>query len=306
MKQPIRWIPSKLSRAGVYLSLACGLAIGTAPLRAEPIIGLTTVNSLVTFDSATPGTVSSAIAITGIIGSETLFDIDIRPADGRLYALGSAGRLYSINTTTGAATLNTTLASPLDPAATRFGIDFNPTVDRLRIVSNTGQNLRLTPGSGVTTVDSNLNGAGTGAVSAAYTGNDNDPTTGTALFYIGPSTPTTTFTTSNPNGGVLTTVGPLGVSSTQDVGFDISGLTDLAFASLTGVTGGGSSLYTINLATGAATLVGTIDTGLTLRGIALSAAAVTAIDEPGSLVLACIGLVVAACARKRRLIASVR
>mgnify|MGYP003693911373 CR=1 FL=1 len=90
---------------------------------------------------------SAPISVTGI-GAETLLDIDIRPANGALYALSNLGNLYSINVTTGAAILSANLAGViLDPNATRFGIDFNPTVDRLRIVSNTGQNLRLTPGS---------------------------------------------------------------------------------------------------------------------------------------------------------------
>ena len=116
-------------------------------------------------------------------------------------------------------------------------------------------------GTGVTTVDGVLNGAGTGAVSVAYTNNDNDPATGTTLFYIGPNTPTTTFNTSLPNSGVLTTVGPLGISSTQDVGFDISGISGLAFASLTNPIGGNSSLYRIDLTSGAATLSGLIGNG---------------------------------------------
>ena len=179
----------------------------------------------------------------------------------------------------------------LDPNATRFGIDFNPTVDRLRIVSNTGQDLRLTPDSSVTTIDSPLNGAATGAVSVAYTNNDTDPATGTALFYLGATTPNTTFTTSNPNGGVLSTVGAMGTTSSQNVGFDISGLSEIAFASLQSPTGGGSSLYEINLGTGAATLIGSIDTGMVLRGIAASPAVNTStVPEPGTLSAIGLGL----------------
>jgi hypothetical protein len=297
MKSVFSWSIPRPTRLGALLSLAVGVAVGTTPARAEIIVGLTTSNSLVTFDSSTPGSVSGAVPIIGI-GGETIFDIDIRPADGQLYAFSSAGKLYSVNRTTGAATLSATLGATLDPAATRFGIDFNPTVDRLRIVSNTGQNLRLTPGTGATNVDGPLNGAGTGAVSVAYTNNDNNPATGTTLFYIGPSIPTTTFNTSDPNNGVLTAVGPLGLTATQDVGFDISGLSGLAFASLASPFAASSSLYGINLTTGAATLVGSIGNGLTIRGIALSPAAV---PEPSSLALACVALVGAALyARLRR------
>jgi hypothetical protein len=271
------------------------LSVASPSADAEFLYGLTTTNSLVTFDSASPGSVSSPLAITGL-GTETILDIDLRPANGLLYGFSSAGNLYSINTTTGLATLSASLTGvAIDPNATRVGIDFNTTVDRLRIVTNTGQDLRLTPGTGVTTVDTPLNGAATGAVSVAYTNNNGSATT-TTLFYIGPSTPTTLFNTSNPNGGVLAEVGPLGLTSSQNVGFDISGPTGLAYASLQSPTGGGSSLYTINLTTGAASLVGTIDNGLTLRGLA----APVGVPESSSLALCGIAGFVAAVARSRR------
>ena len=274
--------PRVVGAVGIGLVVLCCLLTPAGQARAELLIGLTNSNGLFTIDSSAPGLPSSLIPITGL-GGETLYDIDIRPADQLLYGLSNAGKLYTINRTTGAAVLNTSLTGiTLDVTATRFGIDFNPTVDRLRIVSNTGQDLRLTPGTGVTTIDTNLNGDATGAVSVAYTNNDNDPATATALFYIGPSVPNTLFSTSNPNGGVLTTVGPLGVSSTQDVGFDISGLSGIAFATLTPPTGLGSSLYTVNLATGAATLVGTVGGGqITVRGLAASPA-LAAVPESGN------------------------
>ena len=78
-----------------------------------------------------------------------------------------------------------------------------------------------------------------------------------------------TYNTTNPNGGVLTLVGSTGVSSTQNVGFDISGFSGIAYASLTSPTGIGSSLFSINLSTGAASLIGAIGgAGVVLRGIA--------------------------------------
>ncbi len=80
------------------------------------------------------------------------------------------------------------------PAATRpygtfFGVDFNPAADRLRIISNTGQNLRHNVNAGgVTLSDTALNyTAGTptsGLTGAAYTNNDLDPATGTTLFDV--------------------------------------------------------------------------------------------------------------------------
>ena len=276
MMSSTRWSMRNAVRIGHFFVLS-GLLLAVVAVRAEPIFGLTTTNSIVKFDSVTPGTVSAPIIVTG-----------------------SAGNLYLIDMTTGAAILSATLTGVvLDPSATRFGIDFNPTVDRLRIVSNTGQNLRLTPGSSVTTIDSALNGAATGAVSVAYTNNDTDPATGTVLFYLGPSVPNTVFNSFNPNGGVLSLVGAMGVNSSQNVGFDISGLTDIAFASLQSPTGGGSSLYEINLSTGAASLIGSIDTGLALRGIAASPATGT-VPEPGTLSAIGLGLLAMLLSGRRR------
>ena len=65
----------------------------------------------------------------------------------------------------------------------------------------------------------------------------------------------------SPNAGQLTTIGPLGANTSNDVGLDISGLTGTAYASLTtrlGPLDTSSDLYTIDLLTGAATLVGSI------------------------------------------------
>jgi hypothetical protein len=89
----------------------------------------------------------------------------------------------------------------------------------------------------------------------------------------------------SPNGGVLTTIGALGFNTSDLVGFDISGTTGAAFASMTPGTGGASQLFTINLTTGSATLVGTIGTGLTLTGLAAGVGTSTAVPEPSSLVL---------------------
>src|SRR6185503_9884471 len=105
---------------------------------------------------------------------------DFRPATGQLFALGSSSRLYRLNTTTGTATRvsNSALSPPLNGAA--FGFDFNPAVDRIRVVSDGRQNLRLHPDLGtVAAVDTPLAYApgDTNAVSipsvagAAYTDN---------------------------------------------------------------------------------------------------------------------------------------
>ena len=77
------------------------------------------------------------------------------------------------------------------------------------------------------------------------------------------------MTLPSPNNGKITTIGALGANTSEFVGFDITGDTGIAYATLT-LGAAGSSLYTINLTTGAATLVGDVDNGAALRGIAVA------------------------------------
>jgi hypothetical protein len=134
--------------------------------------------------------------ITGLQPNERILGIDFRPATGELYGLGSSSRLYVIDTFSAEATQ---VGSPFAVAlsGTSFGFDFNPTVDRIRVVSNTEQNFRLNPNTGAI-VDSDLvapglqldgnlkyaNGANPNVAGSAYTNSDNDPTTGTVLYNI--------------------------------------------------------------------------------------------------------------------------
>ena len=283
---------------------------------ADVIYGLTTSNSLVSFNSANPLSVSSPVAIGGLQSGETLLGIDFRPANSQLYGLGSSGRLYVINTGSGAAAQvgSGTFAVPL--TGQRFGFNFNPQVDRIRVTSDSGQNLRLHPDLG-SVVDGNTGLAGVQGdtnlafvagdanfgvaprvVASSYT-NNRAGTTSTTMFNIdgrdmllvrqGSAAGTTPLV--SPNLGNLTTIGSLLVDPTAPVGFDIASSDGTAFLSLNIDGFPNSSLYTINLTTGAASFVSAID------GPQLSAIAVAIPSPSGAVALGLAGLIAA---RRRR------
>jgi len=230
---------------------------------APSVLALTDTGRLVSFKAATPGTIDSNLAVTGLTGGETLLGIDFRPKDGLLYGITSAGRIVTIDTATGAATAKATLtADPADTtlpytaiAGTAFAVDFNPVADRLRVIGNLGQSLRINVDSGAATTDGAINrgGAAPAVTAAAYT-NSYAGTTSTALYDI--DTASASLALQNPpNDGTLANIGPLGLTVGGDLGFDIAGgANGLVLAALRGMADGPSTLYRIDLATGAATL----------------------------------------------------
>ena len=233
-------------------------------------------NVLRTVTASDPDGPAVDVQISGLRPGEKLVGIDFRPRDGQLYGVGSKDSgavLYLIDTETGSASvvtpLTTVAGGPVVLVGEQFGVDFNPAADALRIVSDTGQNLRAFPSAttptgaartlGQTIVDGPLNEAGapaTGIVGAAYTNNDNDPATGTTLYDIDAATDRL-LVQNPPNNGTLVAIGALDVPTRPVVGFDIltlsvSGVpTNFAYLATTSATGKPvSSLRTIDLATG--------------------------------------------------------
>lgn len=241
--------------------------------------------SIYRFDTDDLGDVES-VPVTGLQGGETLVGIDVRPADSLVYAVGSTNRLYTVNPKTGVAT-QIGAAGQFVIAGTSFGFDFNPVPDRIRLVSNSEQNIRINPlTGGLAGTDTVLTPLGN-VVAAAYTNSFAGATT-TTLYGIDSAAGTLVLVGSvggtplSPNTGVVTTVGSLGLGTNlnENIGFDISGVTGVAMATIT--TGGVSNLYSINLSTGSATLLGEIGfSSSAYSGFALATYKVPSLEEVG-------------------------
>ncbi|WP_381520402.1 DUF4394 domain-containing protein [Spirosoma soli] len=222
-----------------------GLAIPTEPV-AYAVDGS---NNLIIFNPMNPNPITKAI--TGLQSGEMIYGIDFRPANGQLYAVGSTYRLYTINTSNGAATV--VGSGPFGTlSGNDIAFDFNPTVDRIRLISNSGQNLRLNPNDGtIAATDGSLNPGSPNVTAAAYTNNFAGATT-TTLYDIDTRTGTAMLARQNPpNNGTLEMIGSLGIGAEGGNGFDIGGASNVGYALLR--TGGVARIYTINLTSGAAT-----------------------------------------------------
>ena len=270
---------------------ACGTAT-TIPPRTENIVAITDTNALVSFNAGQPGTITSRRAITGLGAGESIGAIDFRPANGRLYAITTNGRLYSIDTATGAATRVGTTDAAGFLRSTDIGLDFNPTVDRIRLVGANGENMRLHPDTGAV-VDANPNQDGVQIdgmltyaagdanagrkpmiVGAAYTNSQVGAKT-TTNFVIDAATGTLgtqgtregAATPVSPNTGQLFTVGSLGVTAGGMTSFDIAPSTNAGFMTVSSPAGR-TTVYILDLATGRARALGSVSE--TIRAMAVA------------------------------------
>jgi hypothetical protein len=269
--------------ASVATAVAVIAASAPATAGAEPAAGITDVMDLVTFDTATPSDLRIR-PITGLqTASETAIGIDTRPATGELFVatvpVGSAAaatvRTYKVDPVTAAATFVGSVPGTVPGAGDRpTGMDFNPLVDRIRLVQSNNENFRVNPNNGALAGDDptlTYTAPATGPVTAlAY---DRNVAPGPPGTLAPPGSQTTLYgidvgsdrlviqgglnggSPGGANGGTITAVGSLtvAVSNASDAGFDIAP-NGTAYASL--LLAGGPALYTVDLTTGTATAIG--------------------------------------------------
>jgi cysteine-rich repeat protein len=282
---------------------------------ATPMVGLTAGQALVRFHASTPlGTTSAATPLSGIGGSETLVDIDYRPINGQLMGLGvnattntatlylvdpDGGGLTPVGATSGIVFYQADGTTVVDLPDGGWSIDFNPMVDRLRVVNSSGVNFRVNPETGAA-VDSDmttaanaqpdgtlsgLTGGATGAGGAAYTNSWAGPAA-TSLYLLDTAADQI-CRSSNPNAGSVTGCVALTANNQQ---FDAPSGGEIDFAAdvrvgtsneaASGVVhavlsvSGNAHLYSIDVATGAVTDAGQIGAGFDFIGLAVGHATV--------------------------------
>lgn len=292
-------MPHSLFRLARPLLAACAAALAASAAAQTPLNGirlyaLSDSHELIVVSAAEPQKIIRSVTLYGLAPNERILGIDYRVAYGVMFALGSSGRLFTVDVNSGALTPVGDKPFALALEGERFGFDFNPAADRIRIVSDRGQNLRAHPETGAL-VDARPDAEGVQAdgalafqaadanagrapriIAAAYTYNkDNEKLTtnfaidGALGALVRQGSVEGSEPVVSPNTGLLSTVGDLGVGALADAHFDISDVTNTALAALSTDGATAPTLYRIDLASGRASAIGPIGTGAPLRGIAI-------------------------------------
>jgi hypothetical protein len=264
-----------LRRCILAAPAALTLSLLAAPVAsAERFAAVDSSNRLYTFDDDRPRDWTRK-ALRGLGAGERIVGLDVRPATRQLVALTDRDRLYVIARGRGRATAIG--GGPFMPslAGRSFGFDFNPTVDRIRLVSDSGQNLRLNPESGaVAAVDGTLRyrdgdvaaGVAPAVLGSAYT-NSVRGAMETTLYNVD-SARDALVVQAPPNEGVLSTVGTLGVNLTGPLGFDISARDGRAYVLARRARAPRSRLFRVDLASGRARQLGVVSKAPSLVALA--------------------------------------
>jgi hypothetical protein len=252
------------------ISTQSGTAGGFAGASGDRLnaIGLTDGQRLVSFRVDRPDRTLPLGKVKGLQGDSSLIGIDYRVQNGKLYGVGDKGGIYTIREIGAKATKVSQLTVPLQ--GKNFGVDFNPAANRLRVISDTGQNLRHNiddpagaPAAGTTATDGTLTNppvppattgtTATGVTGAAYTNNDLDATTATTLFDLD-SAQDRVSVQSPANAGNLAPTGRLGADVPSDSGFDIHSSKKTGINSAYAVSG--SRAFRVDLLSGRASSTG--------------------------------------------------
>lgn len=273
------------------VSLSLGLCVcATVSARGEVLTGLTYIGggsgNIFTFDSSSPGTILTSFGTSGVGGGEIFVGIDY--LGSVLYGVSSAGKLYTLNDTTGVASL---VGSFGTLNGFYFGVDASAA--GIRITSDLDMNFLVNPATGALI-------SSTPTLTPSTLSIDAIASQGGTMYAV--DSQANTLNTLNVGTGTITPIGPMGYDVSGKNGFEISGTTGIAyFASGVSSSALDANLYTINLTTGLAGLVGTIGSGSGLLVYGLTSP--SPVPEPGTaalLLLSGSGFGLLALARRRR------
>ena len=271
----------KSNRMAIALALAL---LFSTTLGAETLTLLDGSGLLLRFINTTAPSVSlGTVPVTGLLPGERLEAIDYRPSTGVLYGVGvilsnGEARLYTINTITGATSL--VGSGPFHPSIgfSPMGMDFNPVVDRIRLISNSGLNLRVNPNDASVISDTRPAFApgdphsANFPLSLAYS-NNHAGATSTTLYGIVAGNGgflatigSVNGTPVSPNSGQMFTVGQIGWGGyfSLQQGFDISPNGGAYI-----VVDNNNVLYSLNLGTGEGTALGQFPTGSVITDLSV-------------------------------------
>lgn len=272
---------SALAAAALLSACATTTEPEGAP-RKEMVYAVTDAAELISFNAGQPQRVLARKPLQGLAAGDRLVGIDFRVSRGVLFGLSAAGRLYTIDTAT-AQLKPVGSAAPAALQGQTIAMNFNPVADRIRVVSDSGQNLRLHPDTGaVAATDPALAYAAGDAhagqaprlAAAAYTYNKKDDklTTNYAIdraagLLVTQGTVEGVQPAVSPNTGQLRSVGALGTGPVEAAALDIADTDNTALAALR--QNGRTRLHLVDLATGKATVLGTVGDGRPVWGIAI-------------------------------------
>lgn len=273
-----------LAVAVVAAALAACAAVGEppeGPPRKDMVYAVTDAAELIRFNAGQPQRILDRKKLVGLAMDERLVGLDFRVARGVLYALSSQGRLFTVNASSGQ--LTRVGSQTLTLQGTRFAMDFNPVPDRIRVMSDTGMNQRLHPDTAAAVASDPAPFYSPGDVAygkqpviaaTSYTYNKrNDKLTSNYAIDIAAGTLVLQGTKEgavpeiSPNTGQLFTVGALGTGPLEDASMDTADIDNTTLAAL--CIAGRTRLYAIDLASGRATLLGTVGDGRSLWGLAI-------------------------------------
>ena len=239
--------------------------------------------NLLRFDSRFPGVISDQAAITGLTPGAALVGIDFRPSTGQLVGVGSDSVVYAIDQDSGRAQ---PLGPPFSPglSGSAFGVEVNPVLDQLRVVSDTGLNARISLVNGAHVLGSPfppLNPGTPHVVAIGYGSSSFTLVRPAATTLVAIDSVADQVLLADPaDAGTLRDGKALGIDVGDPVGLDVAflpGVGDVAYMVATPAGSAGANLYRVSLVTGRAFKFGPVGTGspfggrprLTLTGFAV-------------------------------------